>query len=147
MSAAVETSIWNALKVRVEALSPSIVPQTSVAYPKQVFDPPADSTGMLPYIQVLYMPNQNERIMIPNGRKRRRLGILQLDVLEPIPRGLTAEQTIQQASLVAQHFPEGLVLRSGGVEVRIEREPDVGRGLEDGGYWRIPVSIRYECFA
>lgn len=147
MSATVETSIWNALAARIALLPTSIVPQSSVALPLAEFEKPTDSNGPLPYIEVDYLPNVNQRVMIPGGRPQRRTGILQLTYCEPIKNKLTFEQVTQVAGAIVQHFPEDLAMRYNGVLVRVERTPDVARGMEDYGYWRTPISIRYDCFA
>jgi hypothetical protein len=142
----IETDIWNALKARIATLPTSIVPQNAIALPKAVFTKPASGDVILPYIEVRQLPNQSDRVLI-NRPLARRLGILQLDYLSPLNEGLTAEQAIQQAGLIAEHFPGDLKMRSGDLLVQVEQAPDVGRGLEDKGYWRIPVSVRYVCYA
>lgn len=144
-TATIETRIWLALKARVEALPTSIVPQDAISYPAAQFEKPTNVDGALPYIQVHQLPNQSERQMI-NRPVARRPGILQLDYLAPLALEMTHEQMTQKAGEIAQHFV-GQVLKSDTVQVHIEQVPDVGRALEDRGYWRIPISIRYLCFA
>jgi hypothetical protein len=142
VSATIEASIWAALKARIATLSTDIVPQNAIALPKETFTAPADA----PYIEVRDLTNQSGRVMI-NRPVSRRSGILQLDYLSPLALSLTNEQMKQQAGLIAEHFPGDLKMRANGVLVQVEQAPDVGRGLEDKGYWRIPVSVRYVCFA
>lgn len=145
-SATVETKIWLALKAHIELLPTSIVPQNAIALPATEFSKPVDANGTLPYVQVRHLPNANQRIMINRG-KCRRTGILQLDYAHPLHLKFTNEQLTQQAGLIAEHFPQDEPMKFDDLAVRVERAPDVGRGAEDSGYWRIPVSIRYDCFA
>jgi hypothetical protein len=144
---AIETSIWMALRGRVETLPFSIVPQTAISWPKKPFTKPQANGQPAPYIEVRHLPNRVERIFIDGGAPHRRPGIMQLDYLAPVAGSLDDIQITEMAGRIAAHFPADLKLTAQGATVRIERAPDVSQGFADGAYWRVPVSIRYDCFA
>jgi hypothetical protein len=145
----VETAIWFALKGRVQTLPASIVPQTSIAWPKVPFTKPQGGTPPkpLPYIEVRLLPNRVQRLFIGSAEPHRRPGILQLDFMAPTTGLLDDVQVIEMAGDIAAHFPADLRLTAHGVTVRIQQAPDVLQGFADGAYWRVPVSIRYDCYA
>lgn len=143
----IETAIWLALRGRVLSLPATIVPQTAIAWPKKPFTKPSTAMGLQPYLEVRLLPNQVQRVTIKGSGPHRRPGILQLDYCAPVSGLLDDIQVTEMAGRIAAHFPADLPLVSEGVSVRIERTPDVGQGSADGSYWRVPVSIRFDCFA
>jgi hypothetical protein len=142
----VETAIWLALKGRVQTLPTSIVPQTSIAWPKKPFDKPQSGGKPAPYIEVRLLPNRVQRLFIGSAEPHRRPGILQLDFMAPTNGLLDDVQVIEMAGDIAAHFPTDLKLTAHGVTVRIEQAPDVMQGFADGAYWRTPISIRFQTF-
>jgi hypothetical protein len=170
----VETSIWRALKGRVETLPISIVPQSSIAWPKISFTKPQANNKPAAYIEVRHLPNKADRILIRGDRPHRRPGILQLDYMEPVASTLNDVHVAEKAGQIAAHFPPDLKMAFhtflstaiawsdqlvwndavtwdgsmlGVIVARVERAPDVSQGFADGAYWRVPISIRYDCFA
>lgn len=144
---AIETAIWLALRGRVQALPVSIVPQSAIAWPKRPFTKPTLNGQPAPYIEVRHLPNQVGRLMVKGSGPHQRPGILQLDYMSPTGGALDDVQVTEMAGRIASHFPADMVLSAAGVRVRVERAPDVAQGFADGPYWRVPVSIRWECLA
>lgn len=142
----VQTAIWLALRGRVATLPASIVPQSAIAWPKREFTKPQAGNLPAPYIEVRHLPNRADRVLIGIGPQIRP-GILQLDYMEPLSSPLDDIQVGERAGLIAAHFPADLKITAHSVSVRIEQAPDVAQGFADGAYWRLPVSIRYVCFA
>lgn len=140
-----ETSIWLALKARVELIS--LTPAHPIAWPDEVFTPPVVAGLPGPYLAVTHMPNRGQRILIGSAGPERKQGILQIAVMSRLEQPLAV--SIEHAGKVAAYFPADLRLRFADVSVRIAKAPDVMRGFRDdaAGRWMTPVSVSYECFA
>lgn len=140
-----ETSIWLALKARVELMALS--PAHPIAWPGEAFTPPTSGGLPGPYLVVTHMPNRGQRILIGGAGRERKQGILQIAVMSRLDQPLAV--SIEHAGQVAAHFPADIWLHFGGVSVRITKRPDVMRGFRDdaAGRWMTPVSVSYECFA
>lgn len=136
----VETSIWLALRGRVESLA--LDPALAVAWPKEVYEP----TGG-PYIEVIHLPNTPRRLFLNGSEPHQRLGILQLTLIYPVSSKHDVVTDIEITGQIAEHFPAGLIVRRDGLAVTITQAPDIARGFQEDGYWRTPISIRWECFA
>jgi hypothetical protein len=138
---AIETKIWLALRARTEALTLS--PVHVIAWPNEPFTPPSASGTLSPYLAVRHLPNQPERLTI-NRARHRFTGILQIDAMYPI--GIAEVYAREIAGLIAEHFPADLLMPYDGINVRVERQPDVSQGFLQDTMWRTPVSIRYDHF-
>lgn len=143
MTASTETKIWQALKAHVSTLA-----GYTFAWPMDPFEP-----GQTPYVEVRQLPNANVRRFIGSGDPHERMGILQLTLCWPVAQvgiGLGKvhpDVLVQRAGEIAGHFPTDLPMDNGGVRVRVERAPDVAQPMRDDAWWRVPVSVRYTCFA
>ena len=139
---AIETSVWLALRGRVEALA--LNPVHPVAWPNEAFTQPAG-----PYLKVINLPNRTERLFLKGTDPHRYQGILQVSAMYPLAvlNGETIAREL--AGQVAAHFPAGLSLFYGSVRVDITTRPTVAQGFRDdaSSRWLTPVSIPYECFA
>lgn len=145
----IETSIWLALKARVDSLALS--PPIAVAFPKDAsFTRPQTTTTpprLLPYIEVLHFLNRPRRLFHNGSEPHQRLGILQLTLIYPVSSQHDAVTDIEIAGQIAAHFPADLPLYRDGLTVRITEAPEIARGFEENGDWRTPISIRWACFA
>lgn len=152
MTATVETAIWQALKAHVQTLSGGL----AVNWPMEPFTPPTtggSAPKALPYVECRHMPNVASRVFIGSGDPQERPGILQLTLCWPAADvGTGSGKThpdilIQRAGEIAAHFPTDHRMIFQGVTVRVERAPDVAQPYRDDAYWRVPVSVRYRCYA
>lgn len=139
--ATIEALIFRGLSARVNSLGlglPIAWPNVGDS-PSGNFTPPADGR----YLEVAFVPNIALRVAISSGTPHRRLGLLQISVWAPRGSGFPAET----AGLVAEHFPADLTLTSGGVFVRITKEPDVAGLIVDDRGVQVPVTIDWEALA
>ncbi|WP_379069558.1 DUF4128 domain-containing protein [Mesorhizobium sp. UC22_110] len=132
----IETSIWLALKARVEALVLS--PTLPIAWPNLSFTKP--STG---YLRVTHVPNMNRRLFIGSADPHQRLGLLQIDVFGKKNENIAV--AVEVAGKVAAHFPANLRMTYGGVTVRITAAPIVAQPMDDDTHVLVPVTVAYEC--
>lgn len=148
MAATIETAIWLALKARVQSL-PLDYP---IDWPRGPFDKPQGLDDLPdPYLEVRLLPNVSQRLFIGSNDPHRRMGILQVSLMYPVARTKGnvdwEAQFAQIGGTIAAHFPTDLKMHFEGVTVRVEKAPDVAQPLRDDAYWRVPVSIRFDCFA
>jgi len=133
-----EASIQATLFARAASLVLS--PVHPVSWPNVAFTPPANKK----YVRVTHFPNTTDRLYLGNSDPHRHQGILQLTVVAPLNSGESAAREI--AGQVADHFPTGLTLHSGGVQVKITKRANTGSVVIDTTEIRIPVSIAYRSF-
>ena len=144
----IETAIWLALKGRVGTLL--LNPVLQIAWPKEAFTPPQGGTPAKPqpYLEVRHLPNTNTRRAIGNTDAHRRAGILQITLKYPVVLNHAEAVQTEIAGKIAAHFPAGLPMVSNGLQLKVEKAPDISQGFRDGTdpYWQTPVSIRYRLF-
>jgi len=133
-----ETSVWLALKARVQSLVLS--PVLPIAWPNEAFTKPL--TG---YLRVTWVPNFNRRLFIGSTDPHQRLGLLQIDLFSP--KNQNAAIAIEIAGKVVAHFPTDLRLSNGNVSARITKAPDVAQPIPDDTHLQVPVTITYEVMA
>lgn len=121
---------------------PTWNPSGSLFIPIYFREIPADRP-QTDYIEVDHLPNANDRLFVTSGRLWRQ-GILQLTLCSKL--GQFQSVFVERAGLMAQWFAPNLALTEDGVTIEIVKT-DVGRGLAEGGHWRIPVSVYYRGFA
>jgi hypothetical protein len=146
-----ETSIWLALKARVQSLpAPVNFPaQTGrVDWPGVPFTKPHANGQAAPYLECRLLPNTAQRVFIGSSDPHRRMGILQLTYMHPIVLANATNvdwqaQFSQIGGAIAEHFPADLRMTFEDVTVRVEKAPDVSQAFVDEAWWRVPVSIRY----
>ena len=133
-----EASIQTALFTRAASLVLS--PVHPVAWPNSAFTPPANKK----YLRVSHLPNTTDRLFVGNTDPHRHQGILQIMVCAPLNSGEAAAREL--AGLVASHFPPGLRLHSGGVQVKITKRANIASALITATELQIPVSIEYRAY-
>src|SRR3546814_4961761 len=136
--ATVEASIQAALFTRAASLV--LNPVHPVAWPNVSFVPPANKK----YLRVSHLPNTTDRLFVGNSDPHQHQGILQIMVCAPLNSGEAAAREL--AGLVANHFPTGLALHSGGVQVKITKRATIASALITTTELQIPVSIEYRAF-
>lgn len=110
------------------------------AWPNVSFTPPTDA-----YMRVDHLPNGSQRLSIKGINPHLYLGILQITVVAPLHVGVTAAR--QLAAEIADAYPADRTMSKWGVDVRVEKAPDVGRGFDSDAAWNVVVSIRYQSIA
>lgn len=123
------------LETRLNAVSPTI---------KTVFEnAPGKPVAGTPYQQVTLMPAETESPTLPADGFRREAGYLQVDLNYPENAGSIAAMT--RAEAIRSQFPRGLVLTEANVRVYFDREVSLGRGYNEGGFYRLPVFVYYRA--
>lgn len=141
MSATVETSIWLALKSRIDTLAMSY-PR---AWPGEDFYPPSAGGMPAPYIRVGRSSAAPASVFLEDGKAHNRLGSIILTLVHPLGQNVAVYDEI--AGNIAKHFKDGTHARFGNVCLTVTRFPHVQEGYEDNGYWTVPVVIPWRCFA
>lgn len=96
------------------------------------------------HVRVTHVPNANNRFAISSRTAVERMGFLYL--AHYMPAGAHDVVYKERAGLIAEHFPRDLKMRYNGVTMRVNNT-DVGRGVEEDGFWRTLVSVDYRGFA
>lgn len=138
---AVQTKIWMALKGEVERAAGTI----PVAWPSgEIFTPPVLSGVRLPYLTVGFTMLAPERATIGSREAPRREGTLTVVRVAPLGPPLAAH--IEAASdLLAAYFREDTGVVFEDIEVSFPGEMNVQGGYRDDGYWRTPVTVRWQA--
>src|SRR5690554_6323958 len=97
MSSEIETSIWLAIKSRVETIPITI----DFAWPAQKYSPAVTT----PFIRVAHLPAEPDRIMVAYGKPHWRKGILMLTLVSRL--GPDVSVFNQMAGQIARHFRDG----------------------------------------
>jgi len=132
----IETSIWLALKARVQSLVLS--PALPVAYPNESFDAPLSG-----YLRVTWIPNINRRLFLRCSDPHQRLSLLQVDVFGR--RNENVAIAMEIAGKVAAHFPADLRLSAHGVTARVTKAPEVAQPIPGDTHVQVPVTISIEA--
>lgn len=136
MPAATETSIWIALRSRIESLPLS--PALPVAYPASTYSPGGEA-----YLSIGGVTQPPDRRSVGPGSDDR---IGTLGIIYVAPLGQDTAVYTQVAGLIAAHFPKDLALYHGAVTVRVMDSPHVQEGYRDGAMWHVPITIRWRSF-
>lgn len=141
MSAKVETSIWLALKSRIDTLPLSY----AKAWPGQVFEVAGSGGLPQPYLRVGRVTVAPVRHLIADGKPHERTGSLMITLVHPLGQDVSVYDQI--AATIAEHFKDGTEMRYGRVCVKVRSYPHVGDGYEENGFWTVPVRVPWQCFA
>ena len=145
MSSTVETSIWLALRSRVESLDIGVDVKM---YPGELPQTPPSSGGVLqPYLRVGRVSADPVSPLIAYGKPSVRTGSLVVTLVHPLSASYTVSRYDQLAGLIARHFVDGTQMRHGDICVTVTDYPSVQEGYEDNGYWTVPVIIPWRTFA
>lgn len=135
----IEAQITEALLQRLAALTLS--PSLKIAYPNVPF-PKTGETKPDTYLEAHQLRGPTDAVGISAWNQHQ--GIFQIDVVYLAQDGLIAPTEIADA--VAAHFPRGLRLANGAVQVRIDEPAKIAAPVTDAPYIRTPVSISYRVF-
>ena len=130
--------IRNALQARLQKVNNAL----PTAWEDSKFTPEPDK----PWQKVHLLPADpiNPTICKGDGDLAYEHGIFQVSLFYPKFSGPNVAAA--QAERIRAAFPRGLVISNGGVQVRIERTPTIGPAYNDGGWYVLPVSIRYYSY-
>lgn len=143
MASKIETSIWLAIRARIETLSL----RYELAWPGEVFEVPHTGTELDAYLRIGRVSTAPVRMFIPDGKPHERTGSIIITLVYPIKPKITASLYDQVAGTIAEHFKDGTNMHYGGVCVSVTSYPYVQEGYLEDGYWTVPVSIPWRCFA
>lgn len=137
----VETKIWLALKAHVETIPLTLVK----AWPGQKFTPPAGTNTLPPYLRIGRVTVDPVRQFLDFGKPHERTGALMVTLVYPLGPDIAVFDNI--AGTIAAHFADGTQMRYADVCVLVPNYPYVNEGYEDNGYWTVPISIPWRCYA
>lgn len=143
MSARIETAIWLALKARIETIPLGL----SFAWPGETFVAPSSGVSLLPYLRVGRVTASPVRQVIAPGKPHERTGAIIVTLVAPLSTKQNVSVYDQMAGEIALHFRDGTEMTFSGICVSVTSYPHVQEGYEDSGYWTVPVSIPWRCFA
>ena len=120
------------LEVHLNTIAPTI----ATAFENVPFTP----INGTPWQRVNLLPAQPQNPTL-GGVFRRETGIFQVMLAYPENAGTSAAAT--RAELIRTQFTRGTTFTSGTLRVLIDLSPRVSQGMNDGGWYRLPVSIPY----
>lgn len=141
MSAKIETSIWLAIRARVETIPLDM----HIAWPGEVFEAPSVGASLVPYIRVGRVSAAPIRRFIDNAKPHERTGSVIVTLVHPILNSPISLYD-QYAATIAEHFKDGTDMQFGDVCVTVTSYPYVQEGYEDNGYWTVPVIVPWRCY-
>lgn len=141
MAATIETSIWLAIKARVETIP---LPYAK-AWAGQTFKPPFEGTTLLPYLRIGRVTANPSRMFIGDGKPYDRNGFIIITLVYPLGQDQAVYDQI--AGQIADHFSDTTKMPLNGLCVSVPSAPHVVEGYEDSGYWSVPVRVPWRVFA
>jgi len=132
----VNEDIQSALNKHLSLMTPTM----AIAWENKEYVPILNT----PYLKTWLMPGETTRVTLgPNGFEAY-VGVFQIDCLYPIKQGWYPAKA--KAGAICTQFKTGTLVTYNSVEVRIIRSyPE--RGDVDGPFYKVPVSIYYQCFS
>ena len=126
-------AIRRALEQRLEALDPAF----PTAWENVEFTPDGN-----PWQKAYLLPNNPVSPAFSSTTELvREQGLFQVTLNYPFNKGMG--DVYAKVEQVRAHFPRGLTLTSGGVNVQIEKRASVAPAMRDGGWIVVVVSIPY----
>lgn len=141
MTPGIETSIWLALKARINEL-PLLFAK---AWPGETFQVPSAGGLPQPFLRIGRVTVAPVRRLIADGQPHERAGSLMVTLVHPLGQEVAVYD--QMAASIAEHFRDGTQMHFGAVCLTVTSHPHAQEGYEDTGYWTVPVAIPWRCFA
>ena len=136
-----ETKIHMALKARITRAAGTL----PIAWPGEAYEVETGTDGLpKPFLAVGEDYAAPIRRTVGEGPSDR-MGSVTLSHVAPATHPQAWHR--EKASLVAAHFKRDSCEAFQGIKVRFFDEPHVTAGFQDGAMWRVPVIIRWRCFA
>lgn len=139
--AGIETSIWLALKSRVESLSLTYLR----AWPGAVFTPPSAGGKLQPFLRIGRVSVAPVGLLVDKGQPHERRGSLIITLVYPLGQDISVYD--EMGAKIASHFKDGIEMRYSDICVSVRDYPHVQEGYEETGYWNVPVVIPWKCYA
>lgn len=134
-----EVAIWIALRDRAAMAAGSL----PVLEPANISVMPQDANGSKkPFVALGDVMGATTREFVGIGSWRWS-GVLVMTLC--LPLGPAYARHKQVAGEIARYFRAGLVLHEGGLCVRITDPASVQSGYQDGGWWRTPIRVQWQC--
>lgn len=127
------TAIRSALQVALSGMSPAL----STAWENVSFTP----QNGVPYQKAFLLfakPDNSEY-----GANYREQGIFHINLMYPISAGTTAPES--RAEMIRQAFKRGSSFSSDGVDVVVDKTPELSGGVRDGDRWALSVKIQWHA--
>ncbi len=124
--------VRQALEVALFTMTPKI----DVSWENQDFKP----DPFKPYQEAILIPARPDNSTLGDGHYREQ-GVLQVTLKYPTNK--STKDVMARAKLLCATFARGTTFTSGGLTTRIERTPEIGRGVVVKDRFEVPVSIRY----
>lgn len=134
----IETSIWMAIKSRIDSLSLS----WSRAWPGEIFN----SSGVSPYLRIGRVSASPAGMMIKYGTPNDRRGSLIITIVYPLSEKRPHQYYDEIASQITAHFADGTLMRYDAACVKVTEYPHVQPGYESDGFWNVPITIPWRTF-
>lgn len=131
-----ETIILSALVDRMKTFT--------TALPVQLPDEPIDVPADRKFIELIYLPNDTERVTIDSDGRHRYYGIFQPTVHWPIAQGQLDPYRL--AGEIADHFAADTKMIFDGASVRSMQRPTVERAVKEGPDLLVAVTVEYEAY-
>lgn len=126
-------AIRRALEGKLKLLEPAF----ATAYENAEFTP----VSQIPFQKVFLLPNNSQSPTFGSTELVREQGLLQVSLYFPLNKGMKDVYT--KAEAIRAHFPKGLTLTSGGVNVIIEKRASVAPAMREGEWLVVVISIPY----
>jgi hypothetical protein len=137
----VDTADMFLVKALAKHLS-AMTPTMSIAWENLNFTP----TNGVPYLATWLLPIPTEPVTLGPSYWEEFSGIFQVTCVYPAGKGTNDAKT--KAAAIKTRFKRGTSFTYNTLTVKIEKAyPGSGYYSEDGSWYRIPISIVYQCFA
>ncbi|TFW15968.1 phage tail terminator-like protein [Duganella callida] len=120
-----------------EALA-SVDPAIDIVHQGEGYEPLPDR----PYCEAYLLPGQPNNATVGAGFYQEQ-GIFQVTL--KYPDGIGTLECATRAGLLRALFKRGATFSSGGVDVQIDRTPELSAGSSEDGHWRQDVRIRWHA--
>ena len=127
-------SVLNIRRALEGALN-AITPTLSTAWQNDSFTPVTGSPWQM--ADILYAEPDN----VEFGDMFRQDGFLQVSLFYPLKTGAAAAET--RAELIRTTFKRGNSYTNGGIDVIIDKTPEITPGRRDDDWWHVNVRIRF----
>lgn len=108
----------------------------SGALPNKAFT----KTNTVPHWEVYLLPGRPDGVILDSDFVRE-MGTLQVTLCYPAGEGTARVDAM--ADKLKAHFKRGSAWTAPGIRVLVERHPETGPGLNEPGWYRVPVRVPY----
>jgi hypothetical protein len=95
-----------------------------------------------PSQEYFLLPGKTQNPTLGDGFKRE-VGIFQIN--QKFPKGTGAQAATDRAEIFRTGFKRGTTLSQGNVRVLIPEDPSLAQGVNDGQWFKVPLSVPYQA--